>query len=237
MTKRVYREVHVSQLDGGYRVLLDRIPVRSLCRKDLKLVNEGLARAVALEWADQGEKIDTSVLRLTMLAGRATDLTDEDRARIEAALIAYIETDLVCYRAEGPPALVRLQCAAWDPMVEWAKKRYSCAPSVTTGVLPTAPDTEVSRCYTAVVADLTDEQLVGLQEITAITGSLIVALALLEGEIDSDRAWYAGNIDEDYNISRWSEDAEAADRRARQRADLDAVAFYLAASGIPSATT
>jgi len=236
MTKRVYRRVHVSQSDGGYRVLLDRIPVRSLCRKDLKLVNEMLARAVASEWAEQGDEIDTSVLRLTTLAGRAIDLTDEERARIEAALIAYVETDLICYRAEQPPALVRLQCAAWDPMVAWAKKKYSCAPSVTTGILPTAPDTEVSRRYTAVIADLTAEQLVGVQEIAAITGSLIVALALLEGEIDSDQAWYAGNIDEDYNISRWGEDAEAADQRTRQRADLDAVAFYLVAMGIPSET-
>ncbi len=233
MTKRVYREVHVSQSDGGYRVLLDQIPLRSLCRKDLKLVNEVLARAVASEWEDQGDEIDTSVLRLTTLARRATDLTDQDRARIEAVLIAYIETDLVCYRAEQPPALVRLQCAAWDPMVAWAKKRYSCAPSVTNGILPTAPDADVSRRYSAVIADFTAEQLVVLQEITAITGSLILALALSEGEIDSDRAWYAGNIDEDYNISRWTEDAEAADRRARQRADLDAAAFYLAAIAPP----
>ncbi len=233
MTKRVYREVHVSQSDGGYRVLLDRVPLRSPFRKDLKLVNEVLARAVALEWADQGDDIDTSVLRLTTLAGRATDLFVEDRARIEAALAAYIETDLVCYRAEQPPALVRLQCAEWDPLLAWAKKRYSCVPSVTTGILPTVPDAKVSQRYNAVVADLTADQLVVSQEITAITGSLILALAVLEGEIDCERAWYAGNIDEDYNISRWGEDEEAADRRARQRADLDAVAFYLAATGNP----
>ena len=75
-----------------------------------------------------------------------------------------------------------------------------------------------------------------MKEIAAITGSLIVALALLEGEIDPDQAWYAGNIAEDYNISRWGEDAEDADRRTRQRADLDAVAFYLAAIGGPSET-
>ena len=234
MKKRVYRDAHVDPTGSGYRVLLDRAPVHSQRRRELRFANENLARAVAAEWADQPDEIDTSMLRLTALAGRVADLTDTDRTRIGTTLVAYIETDLVCYRAERPPDLVELQAAAWDPMVGWAKQRFFCAPPITTGVLPTEPDPEIVACYAAVVAGLSADELVGLHAAATVTGSLLVALALLEGEVDADSAWQAGSIDECYNVARWGDDPEAAARRAGRRADLDAAAFYLAAYRGPS---
>ena len=70
-------------------------------------------------------------------------------------------------------------------------------------------------------------RLAGLSLATTLTGSALIALALAEGAIDADAAWAAAHVDEDWNISQWGEDAEAAARRARRRADFRAAALAL----------
>ena len=47
--------------------------------------------------------------------------------------------------------------------------------------------------------------------------------------IPADAAWKAAHVDEDWNIARWGEDAEAQARRAARRAEFDAAAKVLAA--------
>lgn len=230
MTNRVRSAVRIEPAGGGYRVLVDGAPLASPAHRELRLANAELARAVAAEWTGRPRPSGPAPAhaRLTALAGRAADLDAAERERIEADLAAHIETDLVCYRAEGPPDLVALQAARWDPLVAWAARRFGCAPAVTAGVLPTAPDPALVARYAVVLVGLGTAALVGLQAAVQATGSLVVALALLEGEIDAEAAWRAANVEEGYNAARWGEDDEAAEHRALRRADLAAAAVHLA---------
>ena len=52
-------------------------------------------------------------------------------------------------------------------------------------------------------------RLAGLSLATTLTGSALIALALAEGALDVDAAWAAAHVDEDWNIAKWGEDAEA----------------------------
>ena len=229
MTNRDRRAVRIEPAGGGYRVLVDGAPLASPARRELRLASAELARAVAAEWTGRTGRAGPAQPRLTVLAGRAADLDARERERIEADLAAHIETDLLCYRAEAPPDLVALQAARWDPLLAWAGRRFGCAPAVTAGVLPTAPAPALVARYTAVLAGLGAAALVGLQAAARATGSLVVALALLEGEIDAEAAWRAANVEEGYNAARWGDDDEAAGHRALRRADLAAAAVHLAA--------
>ena len=128
MIKRVYRRTSVRREEGGFAVLLDDSLLRSPGRRALCVPTESMAQAIAMEWDAQGEELDTTTLRLTKLAGRAVDMSAAERTHIEAMVSAYVETDLVSHRAEGPADLVASQAAAWDPLLEWAAREFSTAP-------------------------------------------------------------------------------------------------------------
>ena len=222
MIKRVYRRTSVRREEGGFVVLLDDSLLRSPGRRALCVPTESMAQAIAMEWDAQGEELDTTTLRLTMLAGRAVDMSAAERTHVEAIVSAYVETDLVSHRAEGPADLVASQSAAWDPLLEWAAREFSAAPQIAVGVIPAPTDKSLVACYTEVVTGLDLYELVSVQVLTALAGSLIIALAVAKQEIDADRAWLASQIDENHRVSGWGDDPEEAESRAIRRADMDA---------------
>ena len=63
---------------------------------------------------------------------------------------------------------------------------------------------------------------------TTLMGSALLALAHAHGALTADAAWAAAHVDEDWQISRWGEDAEAEARRARRWAEMQAASRMLA---------
>jgi len=58
-------------------------------------------------------------------------------------------------------------------------------------------------------------------------GSLVIALALLEGCLDAGEAFAVAQLDESFQIEAWGEDAEQAERRAALAADIEAAAQFI----------
>ena len=226
--KRFWKNVTV----GPDRVVqLDGRPVRTPGRVPLALPTEALAEVVAGEWRAVGETVDPRVMPLTGLANAAIDRITPDRAAFAAALARYGESDLLYYRADGPTELVRRQAAAWDPVLDWAQRRYDIHFEVATGVMhqPQPPAT-VQRLADAIAA--ADRwTLAGLSPVITITGSLLLALALIEGAIDAEAAWTAGSLDEDWQEEQWGEDALASQAREGRRREFDAAMRFLRAAG------
>jgi len=161
------------------------------------------------------------------LAGIAIDDTATRPAAVVEAIAAYGATDLTCYRAESPPDLAARQQLRWQPLLDWAADRHGVALAVAVGVTPIRqPDESLAALRRAVAVD-GPFRLSGLYAATACCGSVVIALALRDGEIDVDAAWSAAQLDEDFQIEKWGEDEEAADRRRNLRTDLDAAARLL----------
>ncbi len=215
--KRFWTDVAI---DADRVVTLDGKPVRTPGRRPLALPTDALAEAVAEEWRAVGETIDPRTMPLTGLANAATDPIANDPAQFAARLAAYGESDLLCYRAEGPPLLVERQAAAWDPLLAWARARYDVTFAVTAGVMHVAqPDATIARLHEAVAA-YDDFRLAGLSPVVTLTGSLVIGLALIEGEIDADAAWAAAGIDEDWSVEMWGEDWQATQLRELKRKEF-----------------
>ncbi|HVQ08140.1 MAG TPA: ATP12 family protein [Allosphingosinicella sp.] len=222
--KRFYKEATVGE---GNRILLDGRPVRTPGRVPLALPNARLAEAIADEWTAQGKDIDPRAMRLTGLANAAIDRIAPDPAAFAQGLAAYGESDLLCYRADGPAALVARQIEMWEPPLAWARARYDVKFEVVAGIIhkPQPPET-VARLAAALAARDPFE-LAGLSPLVTISGSLIVALALAEGAIGLDAAWAAAALDELWQAQNWGEDADAARALAARRADFAAAARFL----------
>jgi chaperone required for assembly of F1-ATPase len=54
-----------------------------------------------------------------------------------------------------------------------------------------------------------------------------LALALAHGRLSADETWAFANVDEDWNLAQWGDDALARARRAAREAELKAAAKVL----------
>jgi chaperone required for assembly of F1-ATPase len=222
--KRFYKAASVGD---GNRILLDGKPVKTPSRAELTLPNARLADGVADEWNSQGETIDPRAMPLTGLANAAIDRVAPDPAAFAAGLAVFGESDLLCYRSEGPAPFVARQCAEWDPILAWARRRYDVEFELATGVIHRPQPGETVARLGAAVAARDSFALAGLSPLVTISGSLLIALALAEGEISVETAWAAAALDEHWQVENWGEDFEAAAALANRRADFAAAARFL----------
>lgn len=220
--RRFYKEAAVDPIDGAFTIQLDGRPVKTPARAPLSVPNEALARAIADEWQAQGEQIDPRSMPLTGLANAAIDRVDPDKDNFARTLIVFGESDLVCYRAEGPRKLVERQSEYWDPIIAWARRRYDIDFEVACGVIHRPqPKATLDRLAQAVNARSAFE-LAGLSPLVTVSGSLVIALALAEGGIDLETAWAAASLDEQWQAEQWGEDAEAGKALRARRRDFEA---------------
>ena len=216
--KRFWTDVAI---DADRVVTLDGKPVRTPGRRALVLPTDALAEAVADEWRAVGETINPRTMPLTGLANAAIDPIAADQASFAAGLARYAESDLLCYRADGPPLLVERQAAAWDPLLDWAAHRYDVRFEITSGVMHVAQPPQTIARLGAAMATFDTFALAGLSPLVTLTGSLVIALALIERHIDADAAWAAAGIDEDWSVEMWGEDWQAAQSREAKRRESD----------------
>lgn len=225
--KRFYTSTGIDAADGGHRVLLDGRPMKTPAKKTLILPIEGLAIAVAEEWDAQGDEIQPDAMPITRLATTASDRMPGLREAAIGEVAQYAETDLVCYRAPHPPALIREQHKAWQPALDWMAKRYDITFEVTEALLPVSqPETTLKRVRSVVEA-IEDWPLVGLHSATTSLGSIVLALALWHGELDDDAAVEASLVDALFEIRQWGEERDATKRHDAVRHDVRGAARFL----------
>jgi chaperone required for assembly of F1-ATPase len=227
LPRRFYQQAGVEEADGGFRVVLDGRPVRTPARGFLIAPSRQLAQALAAEWDAQGETIDPVTMPLTRLANSIIDGVAAAPAPVGADIERYLGSDLLFYRAEGPQPLVERQADLWDPVLAWAREALGARFVLAQGVVhATQPEGAIAAARGVIPLD--PWRLGAVHVITTLTGSALLALALLHGRLSAEEAWTAAHVDEDWNMEQWGRDEVALARRAARRAELDAAATVLA---------
>ncbi len=230
--KRFYTDVGVLEAPDGWRVTLDGRPVQTPAGGSLSLASRKLAVAVADEWEAQDGEIRPHSMPLFRLCATAIDRVGPDRRAMVDGIVAYGPTDLLCYRAVEPPDLVERQEAVWSPLLAWAQEAFDVEFRVTAGVMPVEPVPDLQERLAGHIDRLDDFSLTALASATATCGSVILGLALTSGRLASEAAFEAAMLDELYQAGKWGEDEEAAERRRTVKHQIDAVAAFMALSGI-----
>lgn len=215
--RRVWSATRVVESEAGWGVSLDAAPLRTPARAPLCLPARALAEAVAAEWAAQGETVKPETLPLTRLVNTAIDRVAPARAAVVEEIAGYGETDLLCYRAPHPAALVARQAAAWDGPLDWARTQLGVRLVCASGVMHVRQPPESLAALRAVVAPREAFALTALAELVALSGSLVLGLAVADGAMVADEAWAASRVDEAWQIEQWGEDGEAAEAAALKR--------------------
>ena len=229
--KRFYKKAEPVPAAGGHGIALDSRLVKTSGKHDLILPSLALAAAVAAEWDAQRGEIRREAMPLTRLAGATIDRSAAQRNAVVQQVAEYAGTDLVCYRAAHPPALAAVQQAVWQPLIDWAAERYDAPLVVTTGVVPASQPLASLAAFAEAIAEHDDFSLTALHAATAACGSLVIALALMEGRLDADQAFAASQLDESFQIEAWGEDSEQVERRAALAADIEAAARFVSLLG------
>lgn len=225
--KRFWKSAAAVEMDRGYAVELDGRPVKTPARAELAVPTSALAEAIAAEWNDSPEEVDPRTMPLTGLANAAIDRVASDKDAFAAGLARYGESDLTCYRAEGPETLVKRQTESWDALLGWARRRYDVDFATCSGVMHVPqPEETVSKLGHA-VAMLDAFRLAGLSPLVTIGGSLVAGLAVVEKMMPATEAWEAVSLDDRWQMEQWGADAEAEAALDARRRDFLAGARFL----------
>lgn len=228
--KRFYKEAMVLPHEGAFGLMLDGREARTPARTSLSLPTAEAAALLAAEWTAQGEIIEPSTMPVTRLVNSVIDGVAHTMDAVTAEITRYGSSDLLCYRAEAPAELVGLQAEAWDPVLAWAREAWQARLYLGEGVMHVAqPSHAVAAIGRAIAAGIGQGpgapfRLGALHVMTTLTGSALLGLAVLHDRITVDDAWSKAHVDEDFQIARWGEDAEAAVRRDRRGNDMRAAA-------------
>jgi chaperone required for assembly of F1-ATPase len=241
--RRVYKTVTIAAGENGhgesnYAVHLDDKPARTPAGRPFAAPVPELARALADEWAAQGEHIDPAKMPRTRLANTIIDGVAAARGQVAAEIRKYLASDLVFYRAEAPAPLRARQAQHWDPILAWARQALGADFKVGTGIghvaQPEAALDAAGAALDAAAAAIPDDpgpdddwRLGALHVATTLTGSALIALALMRGVITAEAAWAAAHVDEDWNMEQWGSDEIALQRRAFRFGEFHAAAEVL----------
>ena len=227
--KRFYAQAGVAETPKGFGITLDGKPARTPSRRLLAAPRRELAEAIAAEWDAQKEIIDPTTMPLTRLANSVIDAVASRAEAVADDIAKYFHSDMLFYRAGHPEALAALEAEYWDPVVFWAAETFGAHFILTEGIVHVRqPDPAVAATRAALPAN-DPWSLAALHVVTTITGSALLALALLRGALDEDQVWAAAHVDEDWNIAQWGVDEEVAARRLARFLDFRAAASVLTA--------
>ena len=225
--RRFYKKAEAVERSAGHGIALDGKPIKTPGKREFIVPTGALAAAIAEEWDAQQGEVRPATMRLTRLAATTLDRAAAQRDALVEQITNYAGTDLVCYRATHPPALAARQQVVWQPLLDWAVLRYDAPLTVTAGIIPKSQSPASLRAFAAAVGELDDFSLTALHCATTACGSLVIALALLEGRLSAGEAFAASQLDETFQIEAWGEDSEQAERRRALAADIEAAARFL----------
>ena len=215
--KRFWTKAEVVTQDDGFGVVLDGRPVRSPLKTAITMPTRALAEGVAGEWQAQKDVIDPLSMPLTRAVNATLDKVIPQQPEVVANLAEYGGSDLLCYRAPRPDELVALQNEGWDPVLDWLHRTHGARLAVTQGVIPVPQPPEATDILHARVAAFSPWELTALSEFVTLSGSLVLALTVMEGHKTPEGAWDLSRVDEAWQISEWGEDEDEAALVARKR--------------------
>lgn len=222
--KRFYRDVSVTQGEGGFEINLDHRKLKTPQAKLFTVPSEALAIAVATEWDSQRDTIKFYTMHLTTLCNTSLDNpTQRNKDQLIRAAVKFLDTDTICYRVEEPETLVELQKNEWDPILEWAEKRYGVEIGSSTSILGPSIPARTREVLASHLASYNMWALQGIEFVVAQLKSMMLTLGLIDLRLTVEQAVLLSRLEEEYQIQKWgnvewAHDYELQELRARTAA-------------------
>ncbi|WP_372884351.1 ATP12 family chaperone protein [Shimia sp.] len=225
--KRFWKEAWAEQEGDSWLVKLDGRAVKTPAKAPLALPTPGLAEAVVAEWQAQEGELDPLSMPVTRSANAAIDKVAHQHGEVAEMIADYGGSDLLCYRATQPEALIARQAEAWDPLLDWAAETLKARLHPVSGVMFAPQDEAALKNLRQRVHDLTNFELAAFHDLVGLSGSLVLGFAAVHGHLPVADLWRLSRLDEDWQAEQWGADEEAeAQAKAKQEAFFHADRFF-----------
>ncbi len=225
--RRFYKEAAIGRHESGFVLLLDGRIAKTPAGNPLAVSREAVAKALAAEWAGQGERLNPAAMPLTRIVNSAIDGVAREMDAVRADIVRYAGNDLVCYRTDAPQGLVVRQEAAWSPLLAFVRETLGARFVLAEGVMHVAQDPATLGAIDRALRGYDPLSLAAIHAVTTLTGSAVIALAVAHGRIAADAAWAAAHVDEDWQMGQWGADDAALARRALRWREMEAAGLIL----------
>lgn len=218
--KRFYKTVSVEPVQDGFQVHLDGKAVKTQLGNPQVVPGETLAKELAQEWNKQGDEIDQASFRYRDLADFAVDMVTPDREEHITKLLSFLETDTLCYRAHPDEPSFKHQDELWEPIVTAFEARENVTLERVCGIMHRPQATATIDTLAARLKALDPFTMTACVTLTSLAASLVIGLSAFQDNADKDALWDAANLEQDWQIEQWGQDAEARFVRERRTADF-----------------
>jgi chaperone required for assembly of F1-ATPase len=220
LQKRFWKEVTIRPVTAGFGIYLDGKLLKTPLKTSLLAPTMAVAEGIAAEWDAVEEKINPVNMHLTRCANATLDKVVIDHGAVAAMLAEYGETDLICYRAEGPEELTQRQAEAWDPLLDWMAQKFDVSLVATTGIMHFQQSADGQSKLRAAVLAYDPWRLTALHDLVTISGSLVLGLAVATRHLSAADVWPLSRIDETWQEEQWGVDEDASVAVEIKRSDF-----------------
>ena len=195
--KRFYNTVTLNHTTSGhYQLLLDGKPVQTPAKQPFFMYTQTIADKVVAEWECQHTDIVPETMPVSQMAMTLIDRVEPQRTHLQNELLGYINTDLLCYRAQEPEIYKHAQMEAWDPFIDWFEGFSGLSIKTTDGLSPVIQPKNVHDYIQSFLDNLSDAQFMAAYLTTLGTGSILLSLCFISKQHSIDSIVEAAFVEE-----------------------------------------
>jgi len=226
--KKFWKTIEIKKVSSKeFYILLDNKKLKTPLKNELILSNHLMAKEVLKEWDQSSDIINTDDLVFYGLLSTAIDKVREEKNSYINDIINFIDTDLICYRADNPIDLVSFQNKHWDPIILLIEKYINTNLSVFKGVMPSQQNSKVHHKIKNLVVELSNIQISVLHRITNLIGSVFLALCILKKDLSNKQAFELSFLDELWQAENWGYEEDASVKRKKIRTELNRLILFI----------
>lgn len=231
MMKRFYTFSSSKKTAEGHEIQLDGKTIKTPSGQKMLASTKALADVLVAEWAAQEEKVKPETMPLTQILTTKIDKI-RDREAITEAAMRYLDTDLICYWTKEPEEIAMRQKQVWGRWVKWFDEHFEVPLDTTKKIEALTQDPEAHKRAWNYIESLDEAYFTILHIVTSLSGSLVLSMAFIEGDITPEEIFEASYLEELYRGEIYNEELhgtapnEEAEREAFKR-DIQAAQMYL----------
>jgi len=226
--KKFWKKIEIRQSSSKkFHLLLDNKKLTTPMKKELVLPSEILVNEVLREWDQNSDNINIDDLVFYGVLSTAIDKVNLEKDAYVNDIIDFIDTDLICYRAESPNDLIALQNKSWNPILLLIEKYIDVKIKVFKGVMPSNQDQKVHTEIKKLISNLSDVQISVLHRITNLIGSIFLSLCILKKDLLKEDAFECSFLDELWQAKNWGHEEDASIKRNKIRFELNRLIHFV----------
>ena len=226
--KKSWEKVSIKKISSNsFQIMLDDRILQTPLKREFVLPNLNLTQEIVKEWDQDSKNINTESMIFYGLISTSLDKIIDNRNLYIDDILDYVDTDLICYRAENPRELAELQKNKWDPIILLIEKYIGTKVQVFQGILPKKQNTTVHSKLNNLFDQFSIFEISALHRITNITGSIFISLCVLKKDVSKNEAFELSFLDEIWQSENWGFDEETLQKRKKISIELNKSIFFL----------